>query len=251
MDKKPYVVSPHGMLHPWALRVSRWKKHLASRLYENNHLQRATCLHALNDTEAEAIRAYGLRKPICIVPSGVEIPTCPPRVKAPWFEILPPDARVLLYLGRLHPIKGLPALLRGWSHVRGMAKDANWHLAIAGWGQGGHETELLKLSTTLGLGKTVHFLGPQFGEAKGSCFHAASAFVLPSLSEALPMTVLEAWAYGMPVLMTRQCNLPSGFEVGAALRIEPDAESIAVELRVLFQMSDVDRRAIGSAASHS
>jgi poly(glycerol-phosphate) alpha-glucosyltransferase len=91
----------------------------------------------------------------------------------------------------------------------------------------------------------VYFIGSQFGESKAACFQSADAFILPSFSEGLPMTVLEAWAYGLLVLMTRQCNLPYGFEAGAALRIEPEAESIAAELRVLFQLSEVDRKAIG------
>ncbi len=241
----PYVISPHGMLDPWAVKNSRWKKRLAGVLYENRHLRGAACLHALNHAEADAFRAYGLRNPVCVIPNGVEIPVERAAVPAPWRDRLPNDARVLFYIGRLHPKKGLDTLLRGWSMVQLDANGSGWHLVIAGWDQGGHEQELGRLASTLGLKESVHFIGPQFGEAKTACFQSAEAFVLPSLSEGLPMTVLEAWANRLPVLMTPQCNLPEGFAAGAALRIEPEAESIAAELRVLFQMSDVDRRAIG------
>ena len=58
---------------------------------------------------------------------------------------------------------------------------------------------------------SVVFLGPQFGEAKAACYRNCDAFILPSFSEGLPMVILEAWAYGKPVLMTPQCNLPGGF----------------------------------------
>lgn len=241
----PYIISPHGMLDPWAVKNSRWKKCLAGALYENRHLRGAACLHALNHAEAEAFRAYGLLNPACVIPNGVEIPVGRAAVPAPWKDKLPKDARVLFYIGRLHPKKGLDTLLRGWSMVQRDAKTSGWHLVIAGWDQGGYEHELRTFSSAQGLHETVHFIGPQFGELKTACFQAAEAFILPSLSEGLPMTVLEAWANGLPVLMTRQCNLPSGFEAGAALRIEPAAESIAAELQVLFQMSDVNRRAIG------
>jgi poly(glycerol-phosphate) alpha-glucosyltransferase len=241
----PYVISPHGMLDPWAVKNSRWKKRLAGALYENRHLRGAACLHALNDAEAEAFRAYGLRNPVCVIPNGVEIPAGRPPVPAPWKGKLPKDVRVLFYIGRLHPKKGLETLLRAWSTVRRDAKGSGWHLVIAGWDQGGHEQELRALASTEGLNESIHFIGPQFGELKAACFQAAAAFILPSVSEGLPMTVLEAWAYGLPVLMTRQCNLPSGFEAGAALPIEPEAESIAEKLQLLFQMSDADRRVIG------
>ena len=66
---------------------------------------------------------------------------------------------------------------------------------------------------------SVVFTGPAFGEAKDALLRSADAFILPSLSEGLPMSVLEAWAYGLPVLMTDKCNLPEGFAAGAAVRI--------------------------------
>jgi poly(glycerol-phosphate) alpha-glucosyltransferase len=242
----PYVITPQGMLDPWAVKNSRWKKRLAGALYEHRHLGGAACLHALNHAEAEAFRAYGLRNPVCVIPNGVEIPVGRLAVAAPWRDKLPKDARVLFYIGRLHPKKGLETLLRGWSMVQRDANRSGWHLVIAGWDQDAHEQKLRALAGTQGLNDSVHFIGPQFGELKAACFQGAEAFILPSVSEGMPMAVLEAWACALPVLMTRQCNLPSGFEAGAALRIEPEAESIAERLRFLFQMSDAERRAIGA-----
>ena len=72
--KRPLVVSPHGMLEPWAVRNSAWKKRIAGWLFENRHLRRAACLHALNDAEYEAIRAYGLTNPVAVIPNGVDLP---------------------------------------------------------------------------------------------------------------------------------------------------------------------------------
>jgi poly(glycerol-phosphate) alpha-glucosyltransferase len=241
-----YVISPHGMLDPWAANNSRWKKRLAGALYEHSHLRGAACLHALNQAEADAFRAYGLRNPVCVIPNGVEIPAGRPAVPAAWKDGLPKDARVLFYIGRLHPKKGLRALLQGWSTVQRDAKRSGWQLVIAGWDQDGYEQELRALASTLGLNESAHFIGPQFGDSKAACFHAADAFILPSVSEGLPMTVLEAWAYGLPVLMTRQCNLPEGQAAGAALMMEPDADSIAETLRRLFSMSEAERAATGA-----
>ena len=89
-------------------------------------------------------------------------------------------------------------------------------------------------------GASVIFTGPAFGEEKDRLLRQASAFILPSFSEGLPMSVLEAWSYGLPVLMTDHCNLPAGFAANAALRIGTDAESIAEGLRELFALPTTD-----------
>ncbi len=74
---------------------------------------------------------------------------------------------------------------------------------------------------------------------------SVDAFILPSFSEGLPMSVLEAWAYELPVVMTPFCNLPEGFDAGAAILIQPDRSSIREGLLSLFEYSDVDLKTMG------
>ena len=242
---RPYVVHPHGMLEPWALRNAKRKKQVAALLYENEHLRRAACLRALSEAEAESIRAYGLRNPICFIPNGVDLPEEPDRSATKpdsrRFGEFARDRKVLLYLGRLHPKKNLANLIRAWNDSQRWRSDS-WVLAIAGWDQGGYESELKRIAAS----PSVVFLGPQFGAAKSECYRACDAFILPSLSEGLPMTVLEAWAYAKPVLMTPECNLPEGFSAEAALRIGSSPEEIAIGLKQLTEMNDDDRSAIGA-----
>src|SRR5262249_6426423 len=95
-------------------------------------------------------------------------------------------------------------------------------------------------------GASVVFLGSRFGAEKSECYRKCDAFILPSLSEGLPMTVLEAWAYAKPVLMTPECNLPEGFSSGAALEIGTRPEEIARGLKQLGEMSDNDRIQMGN-----
>src|SRR5262249_13319629 len=71
---RPYVVHPHGMLEPWALRNARWKKRIAALFYEDRHLHDAACVRALCEAEAQSIRAYGVCNPITIIPNGVNLP---------------------------------------------------------------------------------------------------------------------------------------------------------------------------------
>ena len=204
----PWLVSPHGMLDPWALKNSRWKKKIASLLFEKNHLAGASCLHALCEEETAAIRNYGLKQPIALIPNGVSLPDNFPARKET-------DQKTLLFLGRLHPKKGLPELLRAWKKLQ----PAQWNLLIAGWDEGGHEAELRELAKEQ---TSITFAGPAFGDDKAALFREADAFILPSFSEGLPMAVLEAWSWGLPVFMTHHCHLSEGFAAGAAARIDHD-----------------------------
>lgn len=246
--RKPYIVSPHGMLDPWALNNSRWKKTLAALLYEKNHLRKAACLHALCDAEAEALRGYGLHNPICKVPIGIDVPlpaTDPPPCH--WPQTISPSSKILLYFGRLHPKKGLVSLIHAWSlaRQRGGKLAQEWVLAIAGRPQCGHREHLEQLTHDLDITESVRFLGEQTEAMKTSAYYHCDAFVLPSLSEGLPMVVLEAWAHGKPVIMTPHCNLPEGFARGAAFKILPNAQNISQALLRLFEMSLPERKTMG------
>jgi poly(glycerol-phosphate) alpha-glucosyltransferase len=234
------------MLDPWAVRNAAWKKRIAATLYENAHLKKAPCLHALCRSEARAIRDFGLKNPICVLPNGVEIPQTSCSEPPPWDSSLPAGANVLLYLGRIHPKKGLRELVMAWQKaIKSRGIGSEWFLVIAGWDQGGHENELKSLVSELGVADRILFVGPQFDVEKQQTFARAQAFILPSFSEGLPMVVLEAMAHALPVLMTPYCNLPEVFKAGAAFRIEPEVAPIAGTLGELGDMTEEERKNIG------
>jgi poly(glycerol-phosphate) alpha-glucosyltransferase len=246
-QRRRYLITVHGMLSPWALSVSRLKKKLASLIFENGVLRKAGCLHAVSTSELGCVRSHGLKNAVCVIPNGVELPSHAPLNPPPWSEQIESGQKVLLYLGRLHPIKGLPALIEAWADFRrqGGASAREWRLAIGGWGQHGHEDELKHQVHREAMTDSVHFLGPLFGEAKSAALHRADALVLASHSEGLPTVVLEAWAHERPVLMTPECSLPEGFASGSALRIGTTPHAILEGLQHLISMSDRDRRAMG------
>jgi glycosyltransferase involved in cell wall biosynthesis len=234
---RPYVVSTHGMLDPWALHNSRWKKIVAAFVFERRHLENAACIHAVNEAEAAAIRAFGLKNPICVIPNGVEVHASNGADgMPPWAVDMVGGRKVLLYLGRLHPKKGLNILLRGWKEA--FKRESGWLLVIAGWDQGGHQGELEQLARELKITDSVKFAGPLFGEARESAYENADAFVLPSLSEGQPLVVLEAWSHARPVLLTPECNLPEGFEKRAAIRMNATVEGAAEGLERLFALDE-------------
>ncbi len=245
---RPLVISPRGMLDPWALKNSAWKKKIAGWFYGNRNLHSATCIHALCESEYQSIRDYNLKNPVCLIPNGIDLPNLqagqnPP----PWNPQIGTDKNVMLFIGRIHPKKGLENLIRAWGILKANKQDElkQWHLVIAGWSQVGHEEKLKQLADEMNLGTEVTFTGPLYDSDKDAAFRAAKAFILPSFSEGLPMSVLEAWSYGLPVIMTRQCNIPKGFDADAALDIRPDVESITERLRFFFGLSEDMRKDMG------
>ncbi len=279
--KRPLIYTAHGMLDPWAVRNSGWKKQLVRTLWEDAAHRSANCFHVNSEAEYQTVREYGLTNPICVIPNGMDIPKAEslktetlngatgesdidgaPRGSGERAggERIKLDQRVgsdqkeevgsktLLYLGRLHPKKNLGAMLEAWAITNNKQPITNnrWRLVIAGWDQAGYEADLKALASDLGLLTSVSFVGPKFGEDKAEAYRNADAFILPSLSEGLPMVVLEAWAYGKPVLMTPECNLPEGFAAGAALEIGTTPETIAAGLRQLMEMSESEREAMGA-----
>ena len=189
----PYVVTPHGMLDPWARARSRWKKRAVRLWFEDAHLGHAACLRATAEMEAEHFRSMGLTNPIAIVPNGVDVPEhLPPRPRG--------DRRRLLFLSRIHPKKGLPHLLRAWARLE--AERPDWELVIAGPDEVGHTAEMQRLARSLNLGR-VTFHDAVHGAEKSALYRSADVFVLPTHAENFGLVIAEALAHAVPVITTR------------------------------------------------
>jgi poly(glycerol-phosphate) alpha-glucosyltransferase len=242
----PLVISPHGMLEPWAMNNSRSKKRLAGWLFENKNLRAADCLHALCAAEANHFRSLGLTNPIAIMPNGVDLKTLQPLPDRDDITERFPELknrRRVLFLARLHPKKGLENLLRAWQKAG--TDSADWCLMIAGSGDPVYEEQLRALVRDFSLGKNVFFLGPVYGSDKARALAAADVFVLPSFSEGFSMAILEAAAVGLPVLLTPECNFPELVTAGAALEMAAEVEGITLGLKQMLKFSDDQRIEMG------
>jgi len=201
--RRPTVLALHGTLEAYALRISRFKKRVATLAYEAQNLCKATCLLACSSDEARSFRRYGLRQPIAVIPNGVSDSWLLSKADGEQFRRkfgIVRERRILLFLSRLHPIKGLPLLFEAMAHLRSALGD--WLLVIAGPDQVGHRQELEQLAHQLGITKWVRFVGPLIGGMKREAFASAEVFVLPTHAENFGNVIGEALAVGLPVLTT-------------------------------------------------
>lgn len=239
----PLVYHVHGMFEPWILGRSRAKKRVAHLLFEDRNFRYASLWRALTEREAGQIRAVGITAPIVVAPNGVDLDELDAAVPEP-LQTRNSTRRRLLFLGRLHPKKGLDVLLPALSSIGSAFGD--WDLVIAGPDEGGYETEVRTLIKTLDLETRVELIGEVRGAEKLAQLRSADALVLPSHSEGFPVTVLEAMASRLPVVVTRTSNIDGIEDRGAGIECDPTVASLERALLELSRTDDTELVAMGS-----
>lgn len=243
---RPYVMTPHSMMMPWAWRRSWWKKRPIGWLFEHKNLRRAACLHALAEGEAKAMRALGFNQQIEEIPNGLhpeEYAKLPPadRLISRFPELA--GRKWLVLLGRIHPQKGIVQGMQACFDVFAAAKD--WHLIVAGPDEIGIQSMLQAAVARKGLTQRVTFTGVLNREEVLACLGNAKVLLQPSMSEGLSMSILEALAAGVPVLISDACNMPEVENSGAGRIVASTRLEIATALRGMVTMPDDEIAAMG------
>jgi glycosyltransferase involved in cell wall biosynthesis len=224
--RKPLVYHQRGVLNPRRLEFKRLKKRLYLELIERPILRQATLLLALTNDEAAGYRRLGAEQPCWTVPNGVDLPPeqLEVRARAQSAWALPQAAPTVVFLGRLHPLKGTRKLLSAFREVHRVLPDAR--LLMAGPDEEGELSVLRSLAAAFGLGDAVLFPGVLRGEQKALLLARADVFCLPSVAEGLSMAVLEAMAARTAVLLTPGCGFPEVAAAGAGRIVEDEAEGL-------------------------
>lgn len=214
--------------------------------YEAENLRSARLFHATSEMEAEAIRRYGLKQPIAVVPNGVTIPEAHASLRG-GFEVRFSELkgrRFLLYMGRLDPKKGLDLLLEAWAILQ--ADFSSWHLVIAGPDLTGYSTALkATISNNRALLNSITFAGMVEGTLKSSLLTHADLFVLPTRSENFGIAVAEALAHGVPVVTTTAAPWADLVSRACGWWVAPESAFITNALRSAMQLPPSDLKAMG------
>lgn len=246
VHRVPTVVAPHGSLQEWALSRSPWKKRLALFAYEHKNLHQAACLHATAEAEIADFRNYGLSNPIALIPNGVSNTWLERQGDGTRFReqrAIPPTRRLILFLSRITPKKGLPLLLEAVNLLRNDLSA--WLVIIAGTGEFGHLQEVKSLVAELNLQDLVMFTGPLYDQAKRDALAASDVFVLPSYSEGAPMVVLDCLAAGVPIITTKGTPWQSLLAWRCGWWVEASADAMVQALQEMLGLSKGQLRLMG------
>ena len=244
----PYIISPHGALTPWALKFKWWKKIPALLVYQYNDLKRAAAFHITARKEQTNLKRLLLNQNAVIAPLGIT----PPGKKIEHRE------NIILFVGRIHPVKGLKNLIKAWGNIS-QNKRKGWKLVCAGPNNVGYQQKLISLANKLSLStveiqnidftnnsrnKTAHdfiidltnkksdiiFTGTVRGALKDILYQSSKFFILPSFSENFGVVVLEALANGTPTITTTCTPWSDIKEHKCGWQIEPTVKEIKTSL---------------------
>jgi len=242
----PSVIAPHGSLESWALKRSSWKKNIALSLYEQQNLKNASCLHACSHQEVAGFRDFGLSNPVAVIPNGVSTLWLQSEGSGPAFRDkfdIPESKRILLYLSRITPVKGLPMLMEALGSIR--QHLSGWVLVIAGAEEFGHLKVVQQAVVDNGLQNNVLFTGLLKEQLKRDAFDASDLFILPTLRENFAIVVAEALGAGVPVITTKGAPWEDLVTHDCGWWTDVSADALAVAVRDAIQKTPEELKVMG------
>lgn len=235
------VWSPHGMLQPWALRNKWWKKVVALVFYQWSDLRSAAALHVTAQREVEDVRRIGLKNPVIVAPLGVNLHNGE-RVSIGNDE---DRRRTLLFVSRVQRKKGLPTLLSAWAQLPQTVRSG-WQIRIVGPDQDNHTMKLKAQAETLRISGDIDFVGSKYGSELAAEYQSADLFVLPTHSENFGSVVIEALAYGIPVICTKEAPWEELVSQQCGWWIDDSVDALCAALKDGLSLTDVVRREMGA-----
>jgi len=243
----PYIVTPHGIfLEPH--RYNSMKKKLYLYLIGNRILDSAQTIHVTSDLELEGCKSAGIKKPIVKIPWGVDPSEYSTKQEPSYAENLWPiltGRRILLFMSRLSPEKGLDQLLLALSSVKNQHK--NILLVIAGEEDKKyrHKRVLENMIERHNIKQYVFFTGLVKGTAKLALLRRSDIFVMPSYGENFSFAVAEALACGVPVVTSTRTPWREIQDISAGRYVAPEAAALRDAINELLSLRTEELREMG------
>jgi glycosyltransferase involved in cell wall biosynthesis len=246
--KLPVLLSPHGMLNSWHLKQTGFKE-LRKRIYwrtvAHPAFRHIPLIHAVTARERDDLARWFPGQPIRVIPNAIDLEAMDHLRSPAGNQPSPPvDEPYLLFLGRLHPVKGIELLIEAFAQsIKGLKR--NFRLLLAGpESDAAYSAKLKSLVIQLRVGEKVTFLGPVAGPQKISLYRHAWAFCAPSQTEVMGLVNLEAASVELPVVTTHETGL-DGWEEGGGVLVHPQVEELSRALKQVFSWSESERRERG------
>lgn len=245
---KPYVVSLRGGLLPRHMAMKPKRKKAFLKLFVRPILNNAAAIHATCEAEYNCAIKLGLKAPVIIVPNGTNLP--PENLENPGGALSEKlkslsKQRLVLFMGRIEPIKGLDILLQSWADLTSEDNYKNVNLMIAGPDERNYTRKLKSMTSKLGIDDKVFFYGMVDNDSKWLLYKQADIFILPSYSENFGLVVAEALASGTPVITTTSTPWEILETYNAGKWVSPEKQSLTNALRQLLDMPCEKLRAMG------
>ena len=238
----PSVLTVHGMLEPWAWHgqgcMQRLKKQLYWKFVARPVFRNVSVLHAITPLERDHLAELIPGKPIELIPNAIDLARVDQESLG--HEVQP--EKIVLFLGRIHPKKGIDLLIEAFIAAQ-IGND--WRLLIVGPDEDkAYMRRLNRIVEDHAASSTIQFIGPVYSAEKISWLTRAWIVVVPSHSEVVGMVNLEAGACGTPTITTYQTGL-SDWQEGGGLLIHPNKDELAQKLREVAAWSLTERREEG------
>ena len=230
-----WLYVPHGMLEPWSMQQKRLKKLVYYYLLEGRYSSFADAVRAVGGPEADNLKKKYPNT--VLIPNGTDNVAFAPTSR-------PENPLVFLFMARLHFKKGILPLVKAWAESS-MFANPGYKLLIAGPDDG----ELTALNAFLAEkpSANIEYLGPVYGPGKIKLLEAAHFYVLPSLSEGFPTSVVEAMLFGQVPLISKGCNFPEAFAKKLVLETPPEHAAIKAALEQAAALNPASRQQLSAA----
>ncbi|MFM2075082.1 MAG: hypothetical protein RJB34_1387 [Pseudomonadota bacterium] len=238
--KYAYCISTHGSLEPWALNHKKIKKSVALILYQKWILNFANLVWVTSNQELNNLRLLKIKAPIVILPNGVDDDLLKLDISLDRRDSLI-SKRQLLFMSRIHPVKGLFMLAEAWA----ILKPNGWRVVLAGSDECGHTQEIKNRLKDLGIQDDFLWVGMLSRKAKYQALAESNLFILPSHSENFGIVIAEALAAGLPVITTKGTPWASLIEADCGWWCDVNTKALALAMADALTKTPHELHAMG------